>query len=146
MIGKKIFEYELDVVRVTDSGVSLEEVLSGNTKIPLSGVRVDVAFEGQAKGDIAGRVYGVDYIQIRPDGSILLDIRAMIETTDGHRIAISADGRATASPTTPVAQLRENISLSTASEKYQWLNAHQIWGVGQVDFSTQKILIEAYMQ
>jgi len=146
MIGRKIFEYELDVTGVEDTGVSLPDIISGNANIPASGVRVDVAFAGQVSGEIVGKVHGVDYIRFYPDGSIVLDIRAMIETASGDRIAISADGRAVLNDTRNAADLRENIHLNTVAADYQWLNTRQVWGVGTVDFSRGKIFIQSYVQ
>lgn len=92
MRGEKIYEYDLDVKGVTDYGVSLQAILSRKEKIPPQGLRFDVALEGQASGRVAGRVRGFDYIRARADGRMDLDIRATIETEDGHRIALSADG------------------------------------------------------
>ena len=58
--GEKISGSNLDVTGMTDYGVTLEAILSGKEKIPPQGVRIDVAFEGHAKGRLAGRVRGVD--------------------------------------------------------------------------------------
>jgi hypothetical protein len=146
MGGEKIYEYDLDVTGVTDSGVSLDSILSGKGTIPPQGVRIDIAFEGQARGRLAGRVRGVDYARMRADGRIDLDIRATIETADGCRIALSADGVARPRAAEPVADLHENVSLTTAAEPYAWLNARQIWASGTVNFATGKIHIDGYMQ
>jgi hypothetical protein len=87
MRGEKIYEYDLDITGVTDYGLTLDAVLSGQAKIPPQGVRIDVAFDGRAVGRVTGRVRGVDYLRMRSDGRIDLDIRATIETDDGQRIA-----------------------------------------------------------
>lgn len=92
MRGEKIYEYDLDITGVTDYGVSLDAILSGKEQVPPQGVRIDIAFEGRASGRLAGRVRGVDYVRMRADGRVDLDIRAIIETEDGRRIALSADG------------------------------------------------------
>lgn len=146
MNGRKIFEYSLDITNVVDTGVCLDDILSGKKEIPAQGIRVDVSFDGIARDGITGRVYGVDYICIRADGRINLDIRAMIETDTGERIAISADGVANVRNSEPVADLYENVILSTASKKYAWVNTHQVWAKGTVDFSAGKIFLEAYVQ
>jgi hypothetical protein len=146
MIGEKIYEYDLDVTRVTDYGVTLQSILSGQSRIPQQGARIDVAFEGRATGRLTGRVRGVDYLRIRPDGRIDLDIRAIVETEDGRRIALSADGVGVPRAAEPIADLRENVSLTTAAESYAWVNARQVWGVGTVDFALGKVHIAAYMQ
>jgi hypothetical protein len=144
--GEKIYEYDLDVSGITDYGLSLDAILSGKEKIPPQGGRIDVAFEGRAAGRLAGRVRGIDYLRMRADGRIDLDIRAIIETDDGYRIALSADGVGVPRAAEPVADLSENISLSTVAKDYAWVNTRQIWGSGTVNFVTGKIHIDAYMQ
>ncbi len=146
MKGEKIYEYDLDVSGITDYGVGLDAILSGKEKLPPQGVRIDVAFEGRAVGRLAGRVRGIDYLRLRADGRIDLDIRAILETDDGYRIALSADGVGVPRAAEPVADLSENISLSTVAEVYAWVNTRQIWGSGTVNFATGKIHINAYMQ
>ena len=146
MRGEKVYEYDLDVTGTTDYGVSLEAILTGKATVPPQGARIDVAFEGRANGRLAGHVRGVDYLRIRADGRIDLDIRATIETADGRRIALSADGVGVRRATEPVADLCENVRLSTAAGDYAWVNTRQVWGAGTVNFATGKIHIDAYMQ
>ena len=146
MNGEKIYEYDLNVTGVTDYGVTLQSILAGQSRIPPQGARIDVAFEGRATGRLTGRVRGVDYLRIRADGRIDLDIRAIVETEDGHRIALSADGVGMPRAAEPIADLRENISLATAAENYAWVNTRQVWGVGTVNFALGKVHIDAYMQ
>jgi hypothetical protein len=83
---------------------------------------------------------------MRADGRIDLDIRATIETADSHRIALCADGVAVLRPGEPVAELSENVTLTTAAEGYAWVGTHQIWGAGTVNMATGKIHIDAYMR
>ena len=99
-----------------------------------------------ARGRLAGRVPGIDYLQLRADGSIDLDILAIIETEDGHRIALPADGVGVSCAAEPIADLHENVSLTTAAEDYGWVNARQVSEVGTVNFATGKVHIDAYMQ
>ena len=63
-----------------------------------------------------------------------------------RRIALAATGVSVAREDEPIADLRENISLFTATEAYAWVTRHQIWGVGTMDFSTGRIHIDAYLQ
>lgn len=88
----------------------------------------------------------MDYLRLRADGRIDLDIRATIETGDGRRIALSADGVAVPRAAEPIADLCENVSLSTATADYAWVNTRQVWGAGTVNFATGKTHIEAYVQ
>jgi hypothetical protein len=146
MEGEKIYEYDLDVTGITDYGVTLEDVLSGKASVPMQGARIDFAFEGRATGRLAGRVHGIDYLRMRADGRVDLNIQATIETEDGHRIALAAGGVAKPRAAEPIADLRENVELSTASKDYVWVNTRQVWGVGTVNFASGKINVEAYMQ
>ena len=146
MRGEKIYEYDLDVTGVTDYGVSLDAILSGKERVPPQGLRIDIAFAGRASGRLAGRVRGVDYARMRADGRVDLGIRAIIETADGRRIALSADGVAVLRAAEPIADLSENVRLGTAAENYAWVNTRQIWATGTVNFATGKIHIDAYMQ
>ena len=127
-------------------GVSMESILAGKEEVPPQGARFDVAFEGNATGRLSGRVRGVDYLRRRADGRICLDIRATIETGDGSRIGLSADGVAILRPGEPIADLCENVTLTTATAGYASVNTHQIWGAGSVNLATGKIHIDAYMQ
>ena len=146
MRGEKIYEYDVTITGVTDYGLTMEAVLSGQAKVPPQGVRLDVAFEGRGVGRLTGRVRGVDYLRMRADGRIDLDIRATIETDDGHRIALAADGVATLRAGEPVADLSENVMLSTAVEAYAWVNTRQVWAAGTVNLATGKIHLDGYMQ
>ncbi len=146
MRGEKIYAYDLDVTGVTDYGLSLDAILSGKGKIPPQGARIDVALEGHATGRLSGRAWGFDFLRLRADGRIDLDIRIAIETDDGCRIALSADGVAIPRAAEPIADLCENVRLSTAAEAYAWVNTRQVWAVGTVNFALRKVHIDAYMQ
>jgi hypothetical protein len=146
MNGEKIYEYDLDITGMTDYGMTLEAILSGQVRLPPQGARIDVAFEGRAIGRLAGRVRGVDYLRVRADGRIDLDIRATIDTDEGRRIALSADGVAVLRATEPIADLHENVRLTTAAEEYGWVGTRQVWGVGTVNLATGRIHIDGYMQ
>jgi len=146
MNGEKIYEYDLDVTGMTDCGIALQDILSGQTRVPPQGVRIDIAFEGRANGRLTGRVHGTDYLRIRADGRIDLEIRAIVETEDGYRIALSSDGVARPRASEPIVDLCENASLITAAENYAWVNMRQVWGIGTVNLAAGKVHIDAYMQ
>jgi hypothetical protein len=146
MRGERIYEIDLDITGVTDYGVTMDGILGGKEKVPLQGTRFDVAFEGRSKGRLSGKVRGVDYLLMRADGRTDLDVRATIETDDGHRIAAHIGGIATPRPNEPIVDLIENVRLTTAAANYEWVNTRQIWAIGTVDLAARKIHIEAYMQ
>ena len=83
---------------------------------------------------------------MRADGRIDLDIRATIETATGQRIALAADGVAIPRATEPVADLMENVTLTSVTDEFAWVNTRQVWGVGTVNFATGKIHVTGYMQ
>ncbi|WOH46876.1 DUF3237 family protein [Bradyrhizobium sp. sBnM-33] len=90
--------------------------------------------------------HGVDYLRVRADGRIELDLHVIIETEDGHRIALSGDGQAAPRPGEPVLDIFANVRLSTASKNYAWVNERQIWGVGTASLATGKVRAEGFMQ
>jgi hypothetical protein len=145
MKGEKIYEMELDLTGVTDYGVSMDAILTGKEMVPLQGARFDLALAGHSKGRLAGQAHGVDYLRVRADGRMELDLHLIVETDDGHRIALSGDGQA-ARNDNPKLDIFGNIRLSTAAKEYAWVNARQIWSVGTASLATGKIHVEAYMQ
>ena len=70
MTGEKIYEYDLDVTGVTDYGVTLQGILSGQSKVPPQGARIDVVFAGHATGRLAGRVVWIAFGYAARVGSI----------------------------------------------------------------------------
>lgn len=146
MRGEKIYEFEFDLTGIADYGLTMDAILAGKEPVPLQGARFDLMIEGRGKGRLSGRARGVDYLRMRADGRIDLDLHVTIETDDGHRIALSGDGQAAPRNGEPILDIFANIRLSTASKEYAWVNARQIWSVGTASMTTRKIYVEAYMQ
>ena len=112
---------------------------------PPQGARFDGAFEGPVTGPkLTGTLRGVDYLTLRADGFFQLHIHAEMAPASGEKIAFFADGVATPREGNPVADLRENVSLSTACEAYAWVNALQIWAIGTLDLAEQVVHIKGY--
>lgn len=59
-----------------------------------TGMRIDAHYVGtMAAGPLEGAaVRGIDYVLIRPDGTSVLDVRAVITTRAGQRIEVRANG------------------------------------------------------
>jgi Protein of unknown function (DUF3237) len=146
MRGEKIYECEFDITGVTDYGVSMDAILANKEPIPLQGARFDLAVTGRSKGRLSGRAHGVDYLRIRADGRMELDLQVTVETDDGRRIALASDGQAAPRRDEPIMDIFANIRLSTAAKEYAWVNARQIWAVGTASLATVKMHVEAYMQ
>ena len=65
--------------------MALEAVMSGQAP-PAEGARFDVHFEGPVTGPkFSGSAKGADYLHIRADGRIQLDIHAEITTRTARR-------------------------------------------------------------
>lgn len=141
-----LYEYTLNVTSVTEYGVSLAALASGQVPPPPEGARFDVALEGAASGPrIAGSLKGKDYLSVRADGRFDLHIHAEITTESGARIALFADGVALPRPGGgPVFELRENVTLFTSMPDYTWVNPLLVWGVGTVDLAAQIVHIKGY--
>jgi Protein of unknown function (DUF3237) len=144
--GELIYTYDLQVTGVTSHGApAFDAVVSGAAGIPPPGARYDFALEGPIVGRrLRGMVSGVDYIYVRPDGRVQLDIHAVITTEDGKKIAFHAGGAARFTAGSPVADLRENVTLTTCEPDYAWVNLLEIWAVGTVDIATGQVHIAGY--
>lgn len=145
MSYEKIFEYDLDITAVTDYGANMEALFTGRENVPLQGAQFDVTLTGSIKGRVTGTIRGIDYLRVRADGRRELDLRATIETGDGHRIAFSADGAGTPREGEPIVDLAVKIHLLTASAAYAWVNERPVWGAGYANLATGKIHIDAYL-
>ena len=145
MASEKVFEYDLDIISVTDYGANMEAIFAGQEDVPLQGAQFDFTLAGSIKGRVTGSLRGVDYLRVRADGRRELDLRATIETNDGHRIAFSADGVATPRDGEPIVGLAVKIHLLTAAAAYAWVNARPAWGAGYANLATRKIHIDAHL-
>ena len=146
MRGERIYQYEVDMTGTIDFGIELAAILDGRQSIPPQGARFDAGFSGRVAGRISGRISGTDHAYLRPDGSFELNLRGVIETDDGCRLALMAGGIGVLRAGEPVLDLSENVNLLTASEHYAWINARQIWAIGTANLATGKIQIDGYLQ
>jgi hypothetical protein len=138
-----LYDYTVKLTETVEYGVSMEALLSGQTPPPAEGARFDVYFEGPVTGSkFSGSVKGVDYLHVRADGRLQLNIHAEITTQDGKKIALAADGVALGEP--PVLQLRENVTLTTSHPEYSWVNTLQIWALGTVDLTKGEVRLKGY--
>jgi hypothetical protein len=144
-VGELLYEYTVKLTGITEYGVSFESLMAGDTAPPPEGARFDVVFEGESTGPkLKGSVTGVDYLQIRADGRFELHIHGEITTDDGTRIALFANGVAAPREGSSIADLRENVTLSTSSKDFAWVNPLQIWAIGTVDLAEQVVRIKGY--
>jgi hypothetical protein len=143
-VQELVYTETLQLTGETDFGIGMQAAMSGAQAIPPGGLRFDLPFQGELEGKIAGGIAGTDYAFMRGDGIGLLHAHAIITTEDGERISFFADGLALFEPGSPIAQLRENVTLYSASPKYAWVNRLQIWATGQGDLSTNQTTLKGY--
>jgi hypothetical protein len=144
-VGELLYDVTAHFTKVTEYGVSLEAVASGQTPPPPPGARFDVAFEGISRGPkLKGTLAGVDYLQVRADGRIQLHIHAELTTDGGEKIAFFADGVSTPEQGTGLSQIRENVTLTTSSPTYSWVNQLQVWAQGTVDLAKGEVNVKGY--
>jgi hypothetical protein len=129
-----------------DFGIDLQSLLSGRTPVPPQGVRFNTDFRGDITGPkLSGKVVGTNYWTWRADGVGIMNVQAVLTTVEGAKIAVHADGIFTGEQGSAVYQLREKVSLYTASVKYSWVNRILIWGTGTLDLSTRKTAVKGYV-
>jgi hypothetical protein len=144
-VGELLYEYTVKLTGLTEYGVSFAALMAGTAPPPVEGARFDVPFEGASIGPrLKGKVIGVDYLRVRADGRFDLHIHAEITTDDGQKISLHADGVALPQAGSPVAGLRENVTLFTSSKTYAWVNGLQVWATGTVDLAEQVVHIKGY--
>lgn len=144
-VGDRLYEVTVRVTNVTEFGVSLDALLAGEVSPPPEGARFDLAFEGASSGPrLKGEVAGVDYLHVRADGRFQLHVHAALTTEDGANVSIFADGVALPREGSPIADLRENVTLTTSSEAYSWVNGLQIWAQGTIDLDKQEVKLTGY--
>lgn len=134
-----LFEEDVVLTGVKDYGVSWEQFAAGTAPIPPEGLKFDIHFEGAVTGDrVNGKINGVDYLTVRSDGRLFLDLHASIETADGATIKVKESG------INAQGTLRLNMDFHTNDKRYKWLNHIHVWGAGSVDFATGKVKIQGY--
>ncbi len=115
--------------------------LTANTSINASidgpaGTRIIIdassgTFEGpKLKGTVKGP--GGDWVMMRPDGTLVLDVRLLLETDDGAAIYMTYRGVGKDMG----AWIRTAPAFETGDERYAWLNDIQAVSTGTSDGSS----------
>lgn len=120
-------------------------VLAGTptgTRIVITAMRG--AFDGPRLRGAVAEVAGGDWVTMRADGSLKLDVRLVLRTDDGADILMTYSGIGTrgADGTTKV---RTAPLFETGDERYTWLNnvqavAHGSVGEGTVTYEVYELL------
>jgi hypothetical protein len=144
-VGELLYQAVVRFTEITEYGVPLETILSGEAAPPAEGARFDVHFKGSCEGPrLRGAIKGVDYLHMRADGRAALHVHAQITTADGANISFFTDGVGGFEPGAHEARLKENASFHTSSPAYAWLNKVQAWAQGVVELEKGEIRIKAY--
>jgi hypothetical protein len=92
--------------------------------VPISGG----SFEGPKMRGVVIEGASADWVVVRPDGSMKLDVRVTLETDDGAQFYMSYSGFGTR--TDSGSALRSAPYFETNAERYAWLNSVQGVGIG----------------
>ena len=105
-------------------GKVTELINFGNTPL---GRRFDAYFEGGLTGGaLSGKMRGVDYILVRPDGIAEINVRASITTQDEVNISVLISGYHQNE------EIKDTyVKMVTGNENYRWLSTAIIIGKGK---------------
>jgi len=138
-VGELLYDVTVQITKVSEYGVSFEAVMAGQISPPPEGARFDTAFEGVRGPKLKGTISGSDYIHIRADGRVQLHFHAELITEEGEKIAVFGEG-----VSTPEGQVRHNVTLTTASPAYSWVNHLQVWDIGTFDPAKSEVNFKGY--
>lgn len=142
-VGEQLYDMALQITSNQDFGITMEAILGGEP-IPPAGARFDVAVVGECTGKLAGTVNAVDYVLMRADGLVQLQIHGSLETADGARISVYALGTSVPNESTGLGDIRQRIELHTASPAYAWVNTTAVWANGTINVATGQLLLKGY--
>jgi hypothetical protein len=150
-----MFEYKLEHILSYHATLGVPEMIG-----PVSdGLRVNFYFTG---GEVTGpkvtgkvRPAGGDWVRIRRDGIVLLDVKGMFETQDGALIHVILDGTAdfgeggyekilAGNPPPSPTPLRTFPRFHTAHPQYAWINRLHCLGVGEARFDQSRVSYDVY--
>ncbi len=144
MDKKPLFEITYDITNVEEFGSSFEALNQGKLEIPKEGFRANVWVKGEVSGpEFKGTATGADYLYVRADGRMQLDVKVTITTVDGKNISFAADGVAIPQQDGTL-KVAENVTLFSSHSEYSHLNSLQVWGLGTANIATGKIELKFY--
>ncbi|MBA4180112.1 MAG: DUF3237 domain-containing protein [Anaerolinea sp.] len=86
------------------------------------------SFKGARLEGTVAEAPGGDWVTVRADGSIRLDVRILLQTNDGANILVTYSG--IGNRVDGELQLRTAPQFETGDERYAWLNNVQAVGIG----------------
>lgn len=141
-----LFIKEVEPIGITEYGISWQDLTEGKVTLPMEGARFDIHFTGKLEGEkIKGEIKGIDYLTARADGRFQINMHAAIITNDGASIATHETGlMIPPQDENMIAQLRLSLGFITHIEKYKWINNIQCWAMGEMDWRTKVMNLQAY--
>jgi hypothetical protein len=110
------------------------------------GQRLDIELAGEVLpgSRIIGRVAGIDYLTLRPDGVAELEVRATITTDDEQVVSVRASGLATIGDD-GLASGALALRFETGSEPLAWLNREVGIAGTRADMANGTLDLDAYI-
>ena len=145
-VEEHLYDIKAKFTHVVSFGIKIQNLLSNPEIMPPQGARFNFEFEGEVKGDrLNGKIKGVDYGYIRPDGVAKLHIHAVITTDTGVHLSLNADGTTFQSDDPSIYKMRENVTLFTEDPQYKWVNRLQCWATGFSDLTKGEINLSVFI-
>lgn len=146
-VAEHLYDALLHRTKFVNYGVDFDDLVQGKVAPPPAGARFDIHFAGTVQGPkLQGTLQGIDFLVVRADGRCDLDMHSTIVTDDGASIAFYADGIfVPPADASGIAQVRENVRLTTADPRYEWVNTLQVWVTGVIDVIQEEIRLHAYV-
>jgi hypothetical protein len=115
---------------VLDTPFVLDGTPAGNRWIfEVASARID---GDRIRGTLKGRA-AADWLLVAPDGTGMLDVRALIETDDGALVFVQYQGRVDVTAGGPT---YATPRFETGDDRYRWLNKVQAVAKGTLDGTT----------
>merc|ERR1719491_639639 len=127
--GKKIITSYLELAPPVIAGMNYIIALSGS----IVGPRLNATVVPPS----------ADWLLLKPDGIIALDVKLLLKTNDGEYIHQTITGRSVRDPKNPSnSNLRVLALFETSSDKYKWLGHTALFGIGTKEGN--KITVDYY--
>jgi len=94
----------------------------------------DGTFTGERIEGVVAPNVGGDFAMFRPDGSLRIDVRLILNTNDGATIYMTYNGVAVPDADGTL-RIKTAPTFEAGDERYTWLNNVQAVGIGHSDLS-----------
>ena len=145
-VKEHLYDVKAHFTHVIDFGIKIQDLLKHPELMPPQGARYNFEFEGDIFGDrLNGKIKGIDYGYMRPDGYAKLHIHAVITTDTGANIDLTCEGITFRTEDPMIYNLRESIVLFTDDPDFKWVNQVQIWARGETNLNKGEITLSSFI-